>query len=49
MVEWWDADQGVLLNTVDIDHPGGRMAITVPTFTHHLAFKLARTSGANDG
>jgi hypothetical protein len=41
-LEWWDADSGELVESRMFEHPGGMLALTVPGFTRHLAFKLAR-------
>ncbi len=39
---WWDADAGVEISRRRIDHPGGRLAVQVPPFRRHLAFKVWR-------
>ena len=41
-LEWWNADQGVVVERRLIDHPGGALIITTPKFVNHLAFKLWR-------
>jgi hypothetical protein len=41
-VAWWDADLGVELARALIEHPGGRLAVTVPAFRRHVAFKAWR-------
>jgi hypothetical protein len=41
-IEWWDADTGSLLERATIEHPGGRLVLSAPDFTRHLAFKLWR-------
>jgi hypothetical protein len=41
-VEWWNADDGEVLNTVLIQHPGGQFTITAPHFRRHIAFKMYR-------
>ena len=41
-VEWWDANQGIVLEVQTVDHPGGPLDLTAPTFLHHIAFKLRR-------
>ncbi len=41
-VQWWDASHGTLLSSQRINHPGGRLALTPPSFVHHIAFKLIR-------
>ena len=42
LLEWWNADTGEPLGQRHIDHHGGRLRITAPAFTGHLAFKLKR-------
>lgn len=42
-LEWWDADHGKVIAEQTLTHPGGRLAVTVPEFSRHLAFKLWRT------
>ncbi len=42
-LEWWDADTGTVLKQEILTHGGGRLAVTVPEFSRHLAFKLWRT------
>ena len=44
-IEWWDADVGAVLSQATLQHPGGRLVITPPPFTGHLAFKLRRLPG----
>jgi hypothetical protein len=41
-IDWWDADRGEHLGATDIDHPGGRLVVPLPTFRGHLAFKAWR-------
>jgi hypothetical protein len=41
-VEWWNADQGDLIERTRIEHPGGTLRIRPPAFQRHIAFKLAR-------
>ena len=45
-VEWWDADLGMVIANQTIHHPGGRLILKPPAFTHHIAFKLMRDTGA---
>lgn len=40
--EWWDADTGAIVTHTEFDHPGGKLELTAPTFSRHLAFKLIR-------
>ncbi len=44
-LSWWDPMQGVAISTVQIAHAGGALRIPVPTFSHHLAFKVVRLGG----
>jgi hypothetical protein len=39
---WWDADSGEVLSQQSIAHAGGRLAVAIPAFRRHLAFKLWR-------
>jgi hypothetical protein len=39
-VEWWDAETGLILSTVSVDHLQGPLDLHAPTFAHHLAFKV---------
>jgi hypothetical protein len=41
-VEWWDADDGTLVRSEAIDHPGGALVLSPPPFACHCAFKLIR-------
>lgn len=41
-IAWWDAECGIELERRDLIHPGGALAIDVPPWHHHLAFKLWR-------
>lgn len=41
-LQWWDADLGTVRTDSGIDHPGGALRLSVPTFRRHLAFKLWR-------
>jgi len=41
-LQWVDADTGLTLEQVDIEHPGGPLHLATPAFTHHLAWKLWR-------
>ncbi len=41
-VEWWDAEAGTRLAQRSWQHPGGELALAIPTFRRHLAFKLLR-------
>lgn len=41
-LQWWDADQGVVLREDAIEHPGGALVLRPPPFQRHLAFKLWR-------
>nr|MBA3687050.1 hypothetical protein [Planctomycetota bacterium] len=41
-VEWWDADTGTATGSRRIEHPGGALNLTAPTWRRHLAFKLLR-------
>jgi hypothetical protein len=43
-IEWWDATNGVLLETQEHEHPGGALDLRTPGFLHHIAFKLIRTT-----
>ena len=43
-IEWWHADEGRLLTRTDFTHPGGKLVLTPPTWSRHLAFKLIRTT-----
>jgi len=45
VVEWWDADRGVLIDRVDLVHAGGTLELHAPPFRRHLAFKLMRQDG----
>ncbi len=40
--EWWDCDLGAIVSSSRVDHPGGRLALVMPEFRRHLAFKLMR-------
>ncbi|MBA3684466.1 MAG: hypothetical protein H0W72_04415 [Planctomycetes bacterium] len=44
IVDWWDADAGAIVASDAIDHPGGPLVLSLPTFAGHLAFKLARNA-----
>jgi hypothetical protein len=39
-IAWWDAGQGREIARASGQHPGGTLAIAVPSFRGHLAFKL---------
>jgi hypothetical protein len=41
-VQWWSADDGTVVWTERIAHPGGALTLKPPAFVHHLAFKLSR-------
>ncbi len=41
-LSWWDADTGLELSRQSIDHPGDRLAVPMPGFQRHLAFKAWR-------
>jgi hypothetical protein len=41
-VSWWDADTGREISRSTHAHPGGRLALTAPPWSKHLAFKLWR-------
>lgn len=41
-VQWWDADQGVIIKEETLAHPGGNFDLHPPDFRRHLAFKLWR-------
>jgi hypothetical protein len=43
-VEWWDANQGIVLGVQTVDHPGGALDLAAPAFLHHIAFKLQRSA-----
>ncbi len=43
-IEWWQADEGRLLSRTDFTHPGGKLVLTPPAWSRHLAFKLIRTT-----
>jgi hypothetical protein len=45
-MQWWDADQGIILATTPVDHPGGLLRLPVPAFKRHIAFKLWRSPAA---
>lgn len=45
-VEWWDAEQGVIVKTDTMEHPGGELVILAPPFQRHIAFKLIREQAA---
>ncbi len=45
-VEWWNADTGDRIDTIDIQHPGGQLVLNPPAFRRHCAFKLRRTAPA---
>ena len=40
---WWDADLGTTGTPIIINHSGGPLTISIPTFHRHVAFKLVRT------
>ncbi len=44
-LSWWDAMRGVPISTTRITHAGGSLQVPIPTFAHHLAFKVVRMSG----
>lgn len=41
-VAWWNADDGTIISSADLTHPGGELFLTVPAFHRHIAFKLWR-------
>ncbi len=41
-LEWWDPAAGAILSQQQLNHPGGALALPVPAFRQHLAFKLWR-------
>ena len=41
-VEWWDASQGARIGQQRIQHPGGKLTLTMPAFRRHLACKIWR-------
>ena len=43
-VEWWDANQGIVLSVQTVDHPGGALDLAAPAFLHHIAFKMQRAA-----
>ncbi len=44
-ISWWDPDRGIEVQRIDWEHQGGPLAVTVPPFRHHVAFKLWRQKG----
>ena len=38
--EWWDPDQGKILVTQRLQHPGGVVRLAPPAFQKHLAWKF---------
>jgi hypothetical protein len=48
-IEWWDPDTLGVSSQLTLEHPGGRFDLPVPTFSHHLAFKVIRLSGGSAG
>jgi len=47
LLQWWNADTGVIIDTQTIAHAGGPFLIHAPPFVHHIAFKLWRSSTAD--
>ncbi len=45
-IAWWDADTGVERERRELNHPGGMLAVSTPTFSRHLAFKVTRSAPA---
>lgn len=43
-VQWWDADEGVVVRTDDFIHAGGALRLMPPAFKRHLGFKLMRAA-----
>ena len=41
-LEWWDADQGKIIKTAMITHPGGQLVLSGPKCIGHIAVKLKR-------
>jgi len=42
VVEWWNADTGLIVDRHTWQHPGGPLVTVAPPFQHHVAFKLWR-------
>ena len=40
VIEWWDADKGVLLKSLTIANPQQQLALKTPPFKRHIAFKI---------
>jgi hypothetical protein len=47
LVQWWDADTGTIIDAQTVAHAGGPLQIHAPSFVHHLAFKLWRSTTAD--
>jgi len=47
LLQWWDADTGMIIATQTIAHAGGPFLIHAPPFIHHIAFKLWRATIAD--
>ncbi|MBA3684707.1 MAG: hypothetical protein H0W72_05635, partial [Planctomycetes bacterium] len=43
-LEWWDCDRGEIVERRQVSHAGGRLALPMPAFQRHLAFKLVRAT-----
>jgi hypothetical protein len=41
-LQWWDADLGIMLQSIALNHTGGQLLQPVPAFRRHIAFKLWR-------
>ena len=41
-LQWWSADEGVVVKEEEFLHTGGKLNIHAPEFSRHLAFKLWR-------
>ena len=41
-IQWWDADQGVMLSVSEVAHPGGAFVLQPPAFRGHLVWKVLR-------
>jgi hypothetical protein len=42
IIEWWDAEKGIVVGQATIMHEAGPLDLTAPAFSRHLAFKLYR-------
>lgn len=47
-ITWWDPDLGTAGQPIRWRHPGGRLALAVPSFQRHTAAKLIRFTGSTD-